>query len=153
MDRQINQALATKLSALRRLAQHLGMFNCQKRPDSKYHHVVYAIIAAMLDESRLPVQRAACATLLDCFFPDWRKDAPTEVLGWIVSRDNQAVRTWRKAVLEADGNACKHCGAVENLHAHHIVPWAEAPHLRVEPSNGITLCRTCHYAEHGMVLA
>jgi HNH endonuclease len=59
---------------------------------------------------------------------------------------------WRRAVLKRDDFTCQHCGLFSKqpgtLHVHHIVPYAEAPALRTEISNGITLCRACHVSEH-----
>lgn len=59
---------------------------------------------------------------------------------------------WRKAVLMRDGRKCVHCGATNNLHAHHVIPWSELSDgdpLRYDAENGITLCKRCHLAVHG----
>ncbi|WP_416360620.1 HNH endonuclease [Burkholderia gladioli] len=49
-----------------------------------------------------------------------------------------------------DRFTCQHCGDARggNLHAHHILPFATHPELRVDVSNGITLCKPCHKAVH-----
>jgi len=60
---------------------------------------------------------------------------------------------WRSAVLRADNRNCRRCGATENLHAHHIKPWAKYPDLRYVLDNGVTLCETCHSVEHQAVSA
>lgn len=54
---------------------------------------------------------------------------------------------WSLAVRNRDGNKCTRCGTMENLHAHHIVPWRVSEELRYEISNGITLCNSCHHKE------
>ena len=36
------------------------------------------------------------------------------------------------------------CGYKRALNAHHIIRWADAPHLRFDEDNGITLCWKCH---------
>lgn len=56
-------------------------------------------------------------------------------------------RAWSRAVRERDG-ACRRCGAVMHLVAHHIKPWAKHPELRYDVTNGETLCRSCHRKEH-----
>jgi hypothetical protein len=53
---------------------------------------------------------------------------------------------WRDAVLKRDNYACVLCGVGGwgNIHADHIKPFAHYPELRLELSNGRTLCKPCH---------
>lgn len=53
-------------------------------------------------------------------------------------------KTWRAAVLERDAYTCVICGSKRKLEADHIKTFAEFPELRLELSNGRTLCRSCH---------
>lgn len=55
---------------------------------------------------------------------------------------------WRTACLKRDHFQCQHCGSTENLHVHHIKPYAKYPKLATVVSNGITLCQGCHVKEH-----
>lgn len=60
---------------------------------------------------------------------------------------------WQIAVFERDNFTCQHCG-YQNTHgdflnAHHIQRWNDAPDLRFDVDNGLTLCRDCHKREHG----
>lgn len=71
-------------------------------------------------------------------------------------------RKWMDAVKERDGK-CQSCGTIDNLESHHIVTIAEmierydiksredARNCQQfwDISNGITLCRRCHYKLHG----
>lgn len=55
-------------------------------------------------------------------------------------------RLWREAVFKRDNYTCQNCekrGGLE-LHPHHIKPFALFPELRLELSNGQTLCSDCH---------
>ena len=54
---------------------------------------------------------------------------------------------WSKAVKERDGK-CVECGKCEDLHAHHVKPKSTHPELKLDVSNGKTLCYRCHKAEH-----
>lgn len=54
---------------------------------------------------------------------------------------------WSKSIIERDEFKCKICGSEKNLHAHHIIPWKENEDLRYEFTNGITLCKSCHFKE------
>lgn len=86
------------------------------------------------------------------------------------SRLNTAIRTmtenrkWMDAVKARDGGSCKRCPSSENLEAHHITELSELIELLAIRSredarrygfiifnleNGETLCRDCHYKEHG----
>lgn len=64
-------------------------------------------------------------------------------------RGTSRTREWRQEVLKNAGFACEKCGATENLHAHHIIPWKENESLRFDLSNGMTLCGSCHAQEEG----
>lgn len=57
---------------------------------------------------------------------------------------------WRSSVFHRDGYTCMKCGDKRghNLVAHHIFSWKTNPSLRLEISNGITLCAPCHRKFH-----
>jgi hypothetical protein len=56
-----------------------------------------------------------------------------------------------KECLNRDRYTCQHCGAKNGdgikvvLQVHHKLSYAEHPDFRYTPSNGVTLCRSCHY--------
>lgn len=72
-------------------------------------------------------------------------------------------RVWMDAVKKRDGGQCVTCGGTQDLESHHIEGLssilarheiASRDEARACPalwdiSNGKTLCRSCHYAEHG----
>jgi len=52
---------------------------------------------------------------------------------------------WRKTVFERDNYTCQICNERGGeLHPDHIKQFAYYPELRFEPSNGRTLCASCH---------
>ena len=55
---------------------------------------------------------------------------------------------WRQVVHQRDNYLCQHCKTSENIIAHHIIPWKESFELRIEVSNGLTLCKSCHMRHH-----
>lgn len=60
-------------------------------------------------------------------------------------RQSWAYKLWRKAVFERDDFTCVECGVRGGvLNADHIKPFALYPELRLEVSNGRTLCVNCH---------
>jgi hypothetical protein len=63
-------------------------------------------------------------------------------------RHSIAYQVWRKGVLEKDFYTCQMCGNSENLHAHHIIPFAKDIDKRFDIDNGITLCEKCHKQVH-----
>jgi hypothetical protein len=80
--------------------------------------------------------------------PNWKGGKP-----WERFKDPAYV-AWRNAVLKRDGYVCQDCGKQCNknekgLAAHHEKPYATHPELRLEVSNGTTLCRQCHMTRHG----
>lgn len=62
-------------------------------------------------------------------------------------RSSQEYKEWRKAVYDRDNYTCVWCGTEgngKNLNADHILPFAIYEDLRLEVSNGRTLCIDCH---------
>lgn len=53
----------------------------------------------------------------------------------------------RRDVLARDGHRCQMCGTPNALHVHHRQPRAHGG--QNNPSNLVTLCRTCHGKVHG----
>ena len=60
-------------------------------------------------------------------------------------------RVWLKRVLEHDNYTCQHCESKDNLRVHHMESYENNPELRVEMSNGITLCKFCHDNFHHLL--
>ncbi|MEY3429422.1 MAG: hypothetical protein RI930_249 [Pseudomonadota bacterium] len=60
------------------------------------------------------------------------------------------MKKWRYLVFKRDGFVCqaKNCFEKKGLHAHHIKEFAKYPELRLEVSNGLTLCKSCHNKIH-----
>ena len=78
-----------------------------------------------------------------------------------VSKESALIRTsaeyqeWREKVFERDSWTCRECGAKREvgsvvLHAHHVKEFATHPEMRLDVSNGLTLCEPCHMALHGL---
>lgn len=66
-----------------------------------------------------------------------------------IIRRSGAYANWRKTVFERDDYTCQVCGQVcGKLNAHHIRRFADYPELRLEVTNGITLCEDCHRKLH-----
>jgi 5-methylcytosine-specific restriction endonuclease McrA len=64
-------------------------------------------------------------------------------------RGSKEYREWKKAVIKRDNYQCQSCGKRGGkLHGHHIKDFSAYPELRLEVSNGITLCKPCHDAIH-----
>jgi len=62
-------------------------------------------------------------------------------------RDNY--KEWRKEVFERDNYICQHCGKEGNiLNAHHIYEFSKHKDKRLIVSNGVTLCKKCHFNLH-----
>jgi len=59
------------------------------------------------------------------------------------------LKAWRAAVFARDAHTCQQCGATGAIHAHHVQSWANHPELRLDISNGVTLCAKCHGSIHG----
>lgn len=64
----------------------------------------------------------------------------------VTDREDPRVRKWKNNVVKI--GHCEECGSEENLEAHHIAYWSEAPLDRINPKNGRCLCAICHAKEH-----
>lgn len=71
-----------------------------------------------------------------------------------ISTENEKVRkskdykSWRILVFKQDNFTCQKCGKRDKtIEAHHIKPFSLYPELRLDPDNGITLCKHCHDEE------
>lgn len=60
---------------------------------------------------------------------------------------NRVTDVARRAI-ERDGHICQKCGSDKNLHAHHILSFADFPQYRADLDNLITLCSDCHKQIH-----
>lgn len=77
--------------------------------------------------------------------PAWKGGTATE---YELIKGGTEYKLWRKAVVTRDSYTCQGCGSKKNLHAHHILKFSDFPHKRVDISNGVTLCKTCHWKVH-----
>lgn len=60
-------------------------------------------------------------------------------------RKSPAYKEWRKMVFQCDDYTCVLCGVKGgDLQADHIKPFSLYPELRLQLSNGRTLCKPCH---------
>ncbi len=141
-----------KLAALRECCRHLGMIgplrNLMGHPQGEPPIPLEHMVLLATNPQCSPVRRCALAMLLDYYDAGWRSKLTPEQLGNILEREDREVALWKRAVLKRDGRKCQRCGSGDRLHVDHIVPWAIAPHLRVEVANGRTLCESCHGKRH-----
>lgn len=143
------QESAQKLDALVRLGRIAGNLPGQ-REQAIFSMGVDSLMAfgeCLVNPSSSDVSRAAAAAALDLLCPGWRKASPN-LQGPIVKRSSGLVQRWREDVFKRDGYKCRKCGAANDLHAHHLIRWAEEPMLRISVDNGLTLCAPCHVEEH-----
>lgn len=61
-------------------------------------------------------------------------------------------KKWSRQIRERDNYTCQVCGLhtkePNKLHAHHLESYDTHPELRLELSNGITICNSCHNSFH-----
>lgn len=144
--RSLQHVYFLKLAALRRLWVLLGFD--REAPPPCDPIFLYALCCRFVDPDALPVQREAVAFLFDIYLPGWREHVSKEFLGYGIRRSDPQVGEWRDAVLSRDGYRCTSCHSEKDPHAHHVMRWIDAPHLRVVVDNGTTLCGECHRKVH-----
>jgi 5-methylcytosine-specific restriction endonuclease McrA len=55
---------------------------------------------------------------------------------------------WRELVMADANYSCVICGSVKDLHAHHKESYHANHALRLDPDNGVALCKGCHWDFH-----
>lgn len=73
--------------------------------------------------------------------PNWRGGKTLEAR---LLRKSNNYKLWRKEVLRRDNYHCVECRSTSDLQVHHIKPFSEYPKLRLDVTNGRTLCHSCH---------
>jgi len=63
-------------------------------------------------------------------------------------RESKLYGLWRYQVLKRDKFSCVLCNSKTLIVAHHLQRWIDAPKLRFELSNGVSLCNVCHDKGH-----
>ena len=58
-------------------------------------------------------------------------------------------RNVRRRVLARDGWRCAQCGNAGRLEVHHVQPLWQSAADPFDPAGLRTLCRACHFANHG----
>lgn len=80
--------------------------------------------------------------------PNW-KGGLTKREETLAHRLRVELKNWAKKILERDNYTCQKCGIrfreKRVMEVHHIKPVSRYPSLVLDISNGITLCRNCHY--------
>lgn len=151
-QRFVEEYLIRRYAALRLIARHVGMLPLTDEKAQKHREalgeapITLALLVLASDAPRWARQWAMLT--LDLISADWRDVAGPEIMGPNIDRNDPLVRKWRLAVLANDNGKCRHCGATENLHAHHVIRWADDPSQRLNTENGIALCKVCHEEEH-----
>lgn len=62
-------------------------------------------------------------------------------------RTNTSVSTWAARTIKHHP-FCVICGSKDDLEAHHIIPVSHSRKYMYVDTNGITLCKRCHYLVH-----
>lgn len=78
--------------------------------------------------------------------PAWKGGVTPENLR---IRSSLEMEIWRNIVFERDGYKCQICESNKNIEANHIKKFSTHKKLRLESTNGITLCKNCHNAIAG----
>lgn len=93
-------------------------------------------------EWRANMSKARMGKYTGASHPNWKGgNRPENTL----IRESSAYLQWRRSVFTRDDFTCQDCGQRGgDLEAHHDLPFAHFPALRLEILNGVTLCVECH---------
>jgi hypothetical protein len=99
------------------------------------------------EEQKIKISKTLKGKMVGEKNPNWRggRSKRSHII-----RTSEEYRQWRMSVFKRDSFTCLSCGKVGGeINAHHIKSFKDFPELIYKISNGITLCRNCHYLEHG----
>ena len=65
----------------------------------------------------------------------------------LTKRQNTTLNHWAQRIIKHHP-FCAICGCKEDLEAHHIIPVSNSRQYMYIDTNGITLCKKCHYLVH-----
>ena len=105
----------------------------------------YKIGTKMSDESRRKMSVAKKGKYTGAENPNWRG---AEITDEVRERRSYNAKVWRQECVTRDEFTCTVCGSQENLHVHHILPFATHPDRRWDINNGQTVCSNCHEKIH-----
>jgi len=78
-----------------------------------------------------------------------KDESPDEFIDEIKDRRNTPeYKEWVNKVIDNSNGVCACCGADKHLHAHHSFSYEDYPELRLNPENGVALCKWCHGKYH-----
>ncbi|MCL2157532.1 MAG: hypothetical protein FWH54_05875 [Methanobrevibacter sp.] len=63
-------------------------------------------------------------------------------------RNSPEYKDWVNRVLTRNDSTCVICGEKRSLHTHHLFSFINYPDYRLNPDNGVVLCRWCHLKYH-----
>ncbi len=63
------------------------------------------------------------------------------------SRTSKKYKKWKEEILK-NQDTCQICGGDKCLEVHHVFGFTKNPHYRINPDNGIVLCKWCHEKYH-----
>ena len=90
-----------------------------------------------------------CKARIGELHPNWNQNRTDEERS--VARMYPEYYEWRTSVFERDNYTCQKCGKKgEELRAHHIYGYANNEEMRLDLSNGVTLCKKHHDELHDL---
>ena len=106
------------------------------------------LLIVLSSEKSKSSEKKIARELLNLAYGNQRVNSAIKMIAVVEDRNDSLVRGWKKHCLERDEFKCRMCSDNEELCVHHISYWSDDPVNRVNPDNGVTLCKTCHKKEH-----
>lgn len=107
-----------------------------------------SLLMVISSEHTTANQKLAARTALKCAYGEESVNRAIEKIAVVTDRNDSLVRKWRKKCLERDERTCVQCSSNDNLCVHHLSYWSVDPVNRINPDNGVTLCKECHSKVH-----
>lgn len=118
---------------------------------AKDSHSIEELLSILLNRNIDFIQKMI-AILTEVGVMKIEEDTITIKRFWLTNqeiRSSVEYRNWRTEVFKRDNYICQSCGKRGgDLQAHHIKRFSDYEELRLEISNGLTLCLECHKEIH-----